>query len=204
MPSRNIVRRDASESYYHVYLRGINKAPVFAQDADKEYFLYLLSRHLSLKPVVTKKGYRYAHLRGKLELLTYCLMDNHFHMLVFQVEKSALSKLMQGVLTAYTAYYNRTYNHRGPIFESSYKASIILGDTYLLHISRYILLNPRSWKRYRFSSIIYMRSSAEPEWLQTERVLNLHANREAYLQFIYDYEDNKQVLSKIKHQLANV
>lgn len=204
MPSRNIIRNNAAESYYHVYSRGINKSAVFSTDEDKDYFLYLIARHLSVEPVVNSKGYTYPHYRNKVELLSYCLMDNHIHLLIYQNELGALADFMQSVMSAYTAYYNRQHNRRGPLFESRYKSSQINKDDYLIHISRYIHLNPRSWKRYKYSSLRYIQKSAEPEWLQTSKVLDLHESRSDYLAFVEDYEANKQMKSELKYKMANL
>lgn len=204
MPSRNITRHDSDDSFYHVYSRGINKSNIFTSSDDKDYILYLFSRHLSKNQLVTNTGYIYPQYRGKVELQTFCLMDNHFHLLFYQHEKGSLSGLMQSVLSAYTAYFNRKYKRRGPLFESRFKSSLVDRDEYLLHISRYIHLNPRSWKYYPHSSIIYIRKGNEPEWLQTEKVLEQHTSRNAYIEFVSDYEENNEILSELKYQLANL
>lgn len=76
-------------------------------------------------------------------------------------------------------------------------------DTYLLHISRYIHLNPQNWKRFPFSSLQYYSSKTGPNWLCTEKILALFQNRSEYLEFVEDYEENKQIREEIKHLLAN-
>lgn len=204
MPSRNITRLDKDDSYYHVYGRGARKDKIYHGPEDKDYFLYLLSRHLSKNPETTKAGYSYPHYRGVVELLTYCLMDNHFHLLFYQKERGNMAHLMQSILTAYTVYFNKKYQQTGPLLESRYKASLVDRDDYLLHVSRYILLNPRSWKYYKHSAVIPIRKGIEPEWLQTEKLLDLHGSREAFLEFVADYEENKKMLSELKYQLANL
>ncbi len=204
MPSRNLVRTDISESYYHVYLRGVNRFNVFLSDDEKEYFLYLLGRHLSVKPVTTKNGYKYPHYRDGVELVTYCVMDNHFHLLLFQLEVGTMTRLMQSVLNAFNAYYRSKHDWRGPLFESRFKASRIDTESYLLHVSRYIHLNPRSWKKYKYSSFHHIEAGSEPEWLETTKLLELHASRKSYKKFVSDYEDNKKMLAEIKHELADL
>lgn len=203
MPSRNTERQDVDDGYYHVYARGANKEPIFRDSSDKDYFLYLLSRHLSVKPVTNSLGYNYPHHRGQIELITYCLMDNHFHLLFYQTSQGTLSKLMKSIMVAYSTYFNRRYKRTGPLFENRFKASLINGDVYLLHISRYIHLNPRSWKNYPYSSLKHIRRSSEPEWLQIEKLLGLHPSREGYLEFVADHEEHKQMLDELKHKLAN-
>ena len=204
MPSRNTVRYDAPESYYHVYARGASKEVIFQDGSDKDYFLYLLSRHLSIKPVVNKQGYVYPHLRNRIELLAYCLMGNHFHLLFYQAEQGALSGLMKSTMLAYAIYFNRKYKRTGSLFENRFKASLINKDAYLLHVSRYIHLNPRSWKYFPYSSLKYIRKANEPEWLQTEKLLSQHKSREAYLEFVQDYEAHKQILDELKYELADL
>lgn len=203
MPSRNTVRFDAPDSYYHVYARGVAKSAIFRDDADKDYFLHLLARHLSAQPVANKQGYAYPHFRNRIELLCYCLMDNHFHLLFYQVEQGSLSALMKSVMVAYSTYFNRRYERTGPLFESRFKAALINKYAYLLHASRYIHLNPRSWKNYPYSSLVNIRQATEPEWLQTERILDQHTNRQAYLLFVADYEAHKEILDELKREIAN-
>lgn len=204
MPSRNTVRVDIADSYYHVYARGAAKAVIFRDDTDKDYFLYLISRHLSVDPVTNKQGYSYPHFRRRVELLTYCLMGNHYHLLFYQADAGALSELMKSVMVAYSVYFNRKYQRTGPLFENRFKASIVNKDAYLLHVSRYIHLNPRSWKYFPYSSLRAIRKANEPEWLQTEKLLDLYSSRKEYLEFVADYEENKEMLSELKHELANM
>lgn len=204
MPSRNTARQDSPDSYYHVYARGASKANIFLAPADKDYFLSLFSRYLSREPIANKTRVAYPCYRDQLELLSYCLMDNHFHLLVYQQEKGTLSKLMKSLMTSYSAYFNRKYNRSGHLFENRFKASLISSDGYLLHVSRYIHLNPRSWKYFPYSSLLYIRKASEPEWLQTEKVLALHPSRQAYLEFVADYEDHKKMLDEIRHELADL
>lgn len=202
MPSRNTSRQDLPDSYYHVYTRGNNRMNIFVDPSDKDYFLYLVSRHLSNVPIFSKQGYEYPHYRNKIELLAYCLMDNHIHLLVYQIEPRTLSQLMRSVMTAYSSYFNRKHLRTGPLLESRFKASLIDRDSYLLHISRYVHLNPRDWRKYSHSSLKHIRKATEPDWLQSERLLAEYGSRDEYVQFVADYEENKQVLSEIKKQLA--
>lgn len=204
MPSRHTAREDSPGSYYHVFARGASKQAVYKDDADKDYFLHLFGRHLGIEEVVSRTGYRYPNYRGEVELLCYCLMDNHFHLLVYQHDQGSLARLMKSIMTAYSAYFNRRYMRSGSLFESRYKSSRITSDSYLLHISRYIHLNPRSWRRFRYSSLRQIQTATEPEWLQSNRLLELHPSRQKYLEFVADYEDNKQALDRIKHDLANL
>ena len=109
MPRRNVIKQDVEQSYYHVYARGHSRQKVFCDDTDYRVFLNIFKRYLSIDESVDGSGRKYPNMRGQIELLCYCLMDNHFHILVYQEEKNAMSKLMRGVLTSYSCYYNKKY-----------------------------------------------------------------------------------------------
>ncbi len=203
MPSRNILKIDMPESYYHLYARGRGRQKIFHDNEDYRTFLSMFSRHLSEDAEYDALGRKYPHLRSDIELLTYCLMQNHFHLLVYQNIDGSMSRLMRSVMNSYTRYYNLKYNTSGSLFESTYKASRVSTDDYLLHISRYIHLNPGDWDMYDHSSYQYYRDNNHPEWLQPERILDLFRSRESYMNFVKDYEENKFMLDTIKHELAD-
>ena len=203
MPSRNVVKVDVSESFYHVYARGSNRQQIFLDEDDYSYFMQLFARYLSAKPCTSKTGVKYLHYCGQIELLAFCLMSNHFHLLVYQHEKSAMSKLMKSVMTSYGRYFNLKYKRSGSLYESTYKASRITSDSYLQHISRYIHLNPRYWRRYPYSSLPHYLNSIQPEWLHIGKIMGLFSDPVDYKLFLEDYENQKQILDDLKYALAD-
>lgn len=204
MPSRNVVKQQVRESYYHVYARGVNKQKIFLEAADYKYFLKLFERYLSTKPSVNKTGEIYPHYKDKVALLAYCLMSNHFHLLLFQKDVPSLEKFMRSVMTSYSRYLNLKYKRTGPVFESRYKASRVDQDSYLQHISRYIHLNPRLWETYRYSSLKYYLGKERVEWLAPKQILELFTGTKDYLTFVSDYEEHRNLLSELKYQLADL
>lgn len=203
MPSRNVVKQDSAESFYHVYARGGSKQPIYLDPSDYAFFTKLFARYLSEEPTSSRLGGPYPHFRGRLELLAYCQMPNHFHLLIYQNEAGAMAAFMRGLLTSYSRYFNTKYNHSGALFESRYKASRVQTASYLDHISRYIHLNPRYYKRYPYSSYQAFAGGEVPEWLQPERVLTMFKSRSEYIDFVSDYEAHKAMLDEIKHELAH-
>jgi putative transposase len=201
MPSRNVLKENIPESYYHIYVRGASKRQIFLDAQDYHYFERLFVRYLSSEPTHSKQGVPYPHFREAISLLAYCLMGNHFHLLIYQSEQDAMSKLMRSIMTSYSRYFNLRYKRSGPLFESRYKASRVGRQSYLEHISRYIHLNPRYWKRYEYSSLGHYLGRA-PDWLTTSPILELFADRGAYLAFLEDYEDHKTMLDEVKTALA--
>lgn len=204
MPARNVIREYAPHEYYHVYNRGVAKQTIFYDATDKRQFLEILARHLDPQDKSTKNnGVPYRKFDQDLELLCYCLMGNHFHLLFYLGEdKDVLKEYMQSVLTAYSMYFNRKYKRVGPLFQGVFRASRITTDAYLLHISRYIHLNPRYYKTYFYSSLRYYLGEKPPRWLQIERAKELFEGID-YKAFLEDYEDSKAAFELIKTELAD-
>ena len=203
MPSRNVLKIDVAEQYYHVYARGASRQNIFLEPVDYEVYLKLFRRYLSSEEIRDSAGIPYTKLHESIELLCYCLMPNHFHLLVYQIDEGAMQRLMHGVMTVYSRYFNKKYQRSGSLFESRYKASLITSDTYLFHVSRYIHLNPKTWRNYPYSSLRYYAHPHSEDWLHEERIIDLFKNRTKYMEFVADYEAAKAVLDTIKHELAN-
>jgi REP element-mobilizing transposase RayT len=203
MPGRNILKQDVAESYYHIYARGVNKRKIFLDDTDFTYFLSLLKRYLSQEDSRTSRGAQFAKLYDDINLLAYCLMSNHFHLLVFQINEKAMTKLMRGVMSSYSMYFNKKYGRTGHLFESRYRASRISNDQYFAHISRYIHFNPKEWRHYRYSSLSSYLDGVHRDWVLTQRIMDLYSSTEKYLEFLQDYEEKRDQLQIIKDEIAN-
>ncbi len=203
MPGRNVNKIYLEESYYHVYGRGHNKGVVFRDNDDYAVFLNLFKRYLSNKPVQDKKGREYPWLQKEVDLLVFCLMPNHFHALIYQRNPDAMTKLFKSVITTYGMYFNKKYKCVGPVFQGRFKASMIDRDGYLMHISRYIHLNPDDYKTWAFSSLPFYLGRQKAEWLKPDSILEFFDGRIDYRKFVEDYEDHKKMLDEIKEEPAN-
>ena len=113
-------------AYYHVINRGNNQEKIFKNDRDREKFLQYLEK---------------ASERFSIIFHTYCLMSNHFHLLVETPEPN-LSVAMQWIMVSYATYFNRKGGRHGHLFQGRFKAILIDADAYLKDLSRYIHLNP--------------------------------------------------------------
>lgn len=113
-------------AFYHVFNRGINKQTIFLSEDDYRFFLTKL-RDLKNK---------YDH-----SIYAFCLMPTHFHISI-QTRKVPISKIMASLATTYSMYFNRTYNHLGPVFQNRFKSILIESGPYFLQLSQYIYLNP--------------------------------------------------------------
>jgi putative transposase len=197
MPSRNVTKFDLPDAFYHVYGRGKNKSAIFRDDQDSRVFLSLFKRYLSGRPHADPYGVAYPHLTGHIDLICYCLMANHFHLLVYQRHPGSMARLMRGVLTSYSRYFNTKYNYSGALLESRYKAALIGNEAYLRHITRYIHLSPHHWEVYEYSSLPFYLGAKRAEWLKPESILALFKTPDDYATFLRDYADHKLSLQEI-------
>ena len=200
MPTRHIVKIYVPGHYYHVFNRGWNLTKIFQDKQDYQYFEQLLQRYISPEQQAEKSGKPYRHLYSSVRLNAYCLMGNHFHLLLYQYDEDGVKILMQSVLTAYTMYFNRKYKRRGPLFESTFKAVIVLENSQLMHITRYIHLNHRDFQSWKHSSYQDYLSSPR-KWIDSSGILGLFSNSTDYKLFVEDYESLQREREMIKHEL---
>ena len=201
MPTRNVPKVFVPGAFYHCYNRGWNLGKLFLDEEDYAYFEYILARHASPDPVKDRTGREYRHFYADVHLLAYCLMGNHFHLLLYQYDdETAVTRFMKSVSTAYTAYFNRKYKRRGALFESTYKAVWMNNDAQLQHITRYIHLNHARYDTWSHSSYGDYLAQARP-WIDTSPILDLFSSTEEYKQFVADYEDVQRERDAIKHEL---
>lgn len=204
MPSRNTVKEFAADQYYHLYNRGVEKRDIFLDDQDYVVFLGLLKKFLSGERTKNTQRHKFINLAGQVELIAYCLMPNHIHLLLYQYTEDGITKLMRRVMTGYVMYFNKKYNRVGGLFQGRYKASHINADAYLHHISRYIHLNPDEYQAWPYSSWRNYTGTKQAAWVKPARVLELFEhNRDNYELFVSDYTQSKEELSILKWQLAN-
>jgi putative transposase len=124
MPRRHLTFQP--DHYYHLYNRGNDRHLIFFERENYLHFLHLIRRHL---------------IAQTLDVLAYCLMPNHYHLLV-QCKTNQVSGAMQRLSMAYTKAMNRRYNRVGSLFQGQFQAIAVDSDEYLYHLTRYIHLNP--------------------------------------------------------------
>lgn len=139
----------ASGEFYHIYNRGTDKRNVFTSRSDRDRFLALLY-------LANQNGPTDLKLQGRtlleiveerdgtplVEIAAYCLMPNHFHLLIRELEEGGISKFMQKLTTGYTMYFNKWHERNGSLFQGKFKATHVADDRYLRYLISYIHLNP--------------------------------------------------------------
>lgn len=156
------LRIEYENAYYHVMNRGRARQNIFHGSAYYELFLSTLAE---------------AHQRFGVEILCYCLMGNHYHLLL-KTPDANLGRVMRHINGVYTQRHNRLKKTDGPLFRGRYKAICVEDDSYQLQLSRYIHRNPLEAKlvskleEYPWSSYSYYveRHQQSPEWLYPNEV----------------------------------
>lgn len=193
------LRIEFAGALYHVMARGDGRQTIFLDDDDRQAFVANLARVCD---------------RVEWRVWAWCLMDNHFHLLIETV-KPTLSRGMREVNGVYTQGFNRRHRRVGHVLQGRYKAILVDRDSYLLEASRYVVLNPVraglavtavdwAWSSYRAT---VGRASAQ-DWLAVAPTLALFGSdraraRRAYARFVADGADANATDfdSKIRHQL---
>lgn len=184
MPCRNVVKCYSFNSYYHIYNRGVEKRSVFMEDQDFAVFEELLKRYLSKELSKNARGHEYINLANEVKLVAFCLMSNHFHMLIYQTELDSITKLLRAVCSSYTTYFNNKYNRVGSLFQGTFKAIHIKNESYLLYLTRYIHRNPTDYLNYEWSSLGYWLGKKNTDWLSYKFIFDISPAE--YLDFITD------------------
>ena len=167
-------------AYYHITSRGNERKSIYRNKGDRRSFLLYLKS---------------AYLRYGAVIHAYCLMDNHYHILL-ETPRGNLSQIMRHINGAYTTRFNIKHKRKGHLFQGRYKAILVDADAYLTELSRYIHLNPvragmidmpekYSWSSYRY----YIGKKKKPDWLFVDSILGYfeHINmspEENYADFV--------------------
>lgn len=129
--------------YFHVYNRGVDKRAVFLRYGQYLRFIQTMRLILFTGSATPRfKTNQSLALNRKVRIISYCLMPNHYHFLLQEIESGGITEFMHKLDTSYTKYFNMNSHRSGRLFEYTFKAKVIESDDLLLHISRYIHLNP--------------------------------------------------------------
>lgn len=220
MPGRKIPL--VTGQIYHVLNRGISFQPTFTTRWDFRRTIEIMRYYQNQKPPLrysqflalsnTRRKEVFEKLAEKkqflVEIIAYCLMKNHFHFMLRQVVKNGISKFMSNFTNSYTRYYNVKNERSGPLFQGKFKAIRVETDEQLLHLSRYIHLNPyasyvtktlKKLENYSFSSFPEYLGKSRINFCSKEAILDHFKNLKAYKKFVFDQADYQRELDKIKH-----
>ncbi len=219
MPAKNAIKEYLEGGVYHVYNRGINKQDIFLDEKDYATFLYYLKMYLD-NPENLDKSDLYKKNRTarksfykQIDLLCYCLMPNHFHLILKQRGERDISEFMRSLIINYSMYFNSIHKRVGPLFQGAYKAVLIKNDNYLLHLSRYIHVNPLAKVGnlskvidYPYSSYANYLGKKDTKWVKPGFILDYFEDnkgediiaQDSYKDFVEEYEyDSKDIIGDL-------
>src|SRR3989344_5278912 len=210
MPAKNAIKEYHENGYYHLYNRGVNKGLIFSEDQDYKIFLYYLKLYLCseelqveyLKLYPSRKLKNYCH---RLKLLAYCLMPNHFHLLIWQKEPDVINHFMRSLTVKYAMYFNKKNQRIGPLFQGVYKAVLVENEPQLVYLSKYIhrnsikLTSGRVLEVYKYSSYQNYLGMFDQEWVSREEILNLFSQSKfshSYKAFVEETDERDLFMVK--------
>jgi putative transposase len=198
MPQRAIPL--VAGQYYHIYNRGNNRQNIFIERENYFFFLrglrkYLLAENRTSQVPETSEVLETSDVSKPnvaVAIVAYCLMPNHFHLLVCPHD-DMLSRRMQRFSISYTKAVNKRYGRVGSLFQGQFQAVPVERDEYLLHLSRYIHLNPvtaglvkcpEDWEFSSYRDYIGLRQGTLP---RPDVVLSQFPKSGAYQAFVESY-----------------
>lgn len=201
-----------NDEVYHVFNRGVAKLPTFQDQRDQKRLLKTIHYYQfqGPKPQFSQlnrfKNLDFEKNKKIVEILTYCLMPNHFHLLLKQLQDNGISELMNKILNSYTKYFNTRHDRVGPLFQGQFKAVRIENDEQLIHVSRYIHLNPltsylvKNLKDYPWSSYLNYLDLKDDRICTKEQILSFF-KKQNYEKFVLDQADYAKSLKQIERLL---
>lgn len=210
MPVKYRIKDYQPNGVYHIYSRAWEGREVFKDDEDYKMFLGWMKKYLlpvKMEAAVgykTERPYRLRrkqnmNLVGEIEVWAYCLIPNHFHLLIKQNGGRGIVKFMRRMMTGFVMEYNRKYKRRGMLWDGTYRAAGV-GEAEVVEATRHIHLNPVSRAVRRFGPVETVTGSApgeylyssygsyvggrKEEWVKTERVLELAGGMDKYRELV--------------------
>lgn len=209
MPARNVIKSYVPEGYYHLYNRCQEGQTLFKTERDYAVFTRLLKRYLApeykINPLTQLKNP--SSVSDIIDLISFSLMPTHFHFLVKQHANDGITKFSRAVITSYALYYKSAYGHQGSLFRGKLRGILIDGESYLLHLSRYIhrnalhLLSPgMPLVSYPYSSYANFIGMKRDSWIKPGEILNYFCKNNrtlSYQSFVEEEQDYVDYLTGI-------
>lgn len=219
MPTRSDIF--INKGLYHIFNKTIDKKLIFSKPQVSLRFLNLLPYYRSSKADIRYSKFMtllgdqrfqkeiqiYLPKYYKVEILSYCLMPNHFHFQLKQRMDKGIVMFMAEILNSITRYFNVLYDRKGPIFLPQFRSRRITSHEQLIHISRYIHLNPYSGGYIKnIKDLVNYEHSSFNEYVTNNRglcnlepVLSGFTNKEKYKEFVFKNAEYQKTLEYAKY-----
>lgn len=208
------------EHVYHLFNRGVERRPIFLSPRDQERFVSLLEYYRFSGNTKSYSHYLALSLNDRVifrqtleqkpvavDILAFCLMPNHFHLLVRQGIKEGIHDFISNIANGYAKYFNTKRHRVGPLYQGPFKAVFVETDEQLIHLSRYIHINPvvsgvislQNLDGHPWSSFPDYLGKVQRSFVVKPPVLGHFKTINAYKEFVYDQVDYAKELEQIKH-----
>lgn len=223
MPGRKLPL--ITDCYYHIFNRGVARQPIFSDKRSYDRFVNLINFYRYKFAISYSKFIQLSvekrnlltesfteNKKPLIEIISFCLMPNHFHFLLKQSQNDGISKFISQLINGYTKYFNKRNNRQGTLFQGTFKAVYIETEEQLLHVSRYIHLNPytsflikelNDITSYPYSSLPYYLGTIQSGFINDKLIINRNRDSKSYAKFIFDQADYQRKLASIKHLLID-
>ena len=212
MPSRIIPF--VNGEYYHIFNRGVAKMPIYLNAFDYKQFINTMLYYqiegpkprfsiFKLQPILLDNRIKL------IDIICYCLMPNHFHLILRQIKDTGITEFVGKLSNSYTKYFNIKNKRVGPLLQGEFKSVYIGSDEQITHLSRYIHLNPlvgyvtKDLRTYRWSSYPEYLGTVKSNICSKEIVLGQFKLQNDYGTFVFDQVSYAKELDFIKHQLLD-
>ena len=210
----------ATEEIYHIFNRGVERRKIFTDQWEYRRALDTMSYYRFLEPpiryskyIILEEKWRVQLLKALLtsrlqvDILAFCLMPNHFHLLLKQTADAGISRFVSKFCDSYSKYFNIKHDRVGPLFQGPFKAVRVESEEQLIHLSRYIHLNPISSFLIKKTELNSYPWSSLPEYLAPQKntlsnpkfIGELFKSPSKYRDFVHNQVDYVQKLEHIKH-----
>jgi len=204
-------------SIYHICTKSIAGYRIFRSTDDYSRMMEMIKFYSYEKPAVKFSIYQTMNDRDDffkkylsskenlVEIIAYCIMPTHLHMALVQLKERGISIYMKNLLDSYTRYFNIKNERKGPLWQGRFKSVLVEGDEQLLHLTRYIHLNPTSDNLVEKTSDWPYSSYREYLGNNEEKICNfppyMDIEPEHYKIFVEERRDYQKKLNEIKHLL---
>ncbi len=213
MPRRNTLFINGE--IYHIFNRSIDRLPIFKNSKECNLFFEAMKFYLQAKPPTKFSIYRKSRNSFPISqsdqlvsIINYCLMPNHFHITLRQEKEEGIRQFMHKISNSFAHYFSIKHKRKGHLFEDKFKAIRVEDDDQLIHLSRYIHLNPvtsylaKNPEDYPYSSYKIYIGEEKSDFIKTSYILTNFSSMKSYKKFVMDQKDYQRKLGRIKHLLA--
>ena len=206
---------DSEFTIFHICNKGIANFNIFSATSHSERFLWTLDYYrrnskTKLSVEIRKKRYEYLNLleyssSSQVKILAYCIMPDHYHLLLKAPEFNFISQFINNIQNSYTRYFNLKHKRKGPLWQSRFRRVRVESDSQLLHLSRYIHINhttsklvmvPEDWQFSSYRDII-----SSEHYLKNILTEISIRKPNLYKQFVDNQIDYQRKLKAIKRSL---